>query len=232
MKGAGFPAPPTYGVVLRLFHAAILALTLSCGAMSVRAEPLKVVVLGDSLSAGYELPADAAFPAVLQRELRKRGHDVTVVNAGVSGDTSNGGLERLDWALGEDTDAAIVELGANDMLRGLDPAITRKALDEILTRLNARNIPALLAGMVAAPGMGAVYEKRFNAIFPELAERHKVVFYPFFLEGVAQEPKYKLADGMHPNREGVEEIVRRILPVAEALLQKAAAKAPQARREP
>lgn len=179
----------------------------------------KIVALGDSLTAGYELPPGAAFPDQLEKALRERGHDVSVLNAGVSGDTASDGLARLDWALPEDPDIVIVELGANDALRGIDPAITREALAEILIRLKERGATVLLAGMRAPPNMGRDYAENFDPMFAELAEEHDVAFYPFFLDGVAAEPALNLADGMHPNAEGVAVIVERILPHVEALLE-------------
>lgn len=187
--------------------------TVAAGASEKR-----VVALGDSLTAGFQLPANAAFPNVLERALRERGHQVKVANAGVSGDTTAAALERLDWALGEGADAAIVALGANDMLRGVDPERTQAALDEIITRLKAKNVQVLLAGMLATPSLGAEYGARFNAIYPRLAEKHDVLLYRFFLEGVAQVPNLNLADGIHPNREGVQTIVKRILPGVERLI--------------
>ena len=189
----------------------ILAITLAVPAGAL-AEVRKILVLGDSLSAGYNLPEDAAFPAVLERTLRAQGRKITVVNAGVSGDTAGAGLARLDWVLTDDVDAVIVELGANDMLRGLDPQETERSLDKILATLKQKNKRILLAGMVAAPGMGKTYEERFNGIFPRLAEKYRAILYPFFLEGVATQRDLLLNDGMHPNRAGVELIVRNILP--------------------
>ncbi|HVZ52647.1 MAG TPA: arylesterase [Pseudolabrys sp.] len=197
-------------------------LTLACFLAPVggRAEdrPVKIVVLGDSLSAGYGLPVQDAFPAKLAAALKAKGIAATVANAGVSGDTSTGGLERLDWSVPDGTDAVIVELGANDALRGLDPQLTRKALDTILTRLQDRHIAVLLAGMMAPPNMGADYTKAFDAIYPALAGAHPVVFYPFFLDGVAADPKLNQADGMHPNAAGVDIIVARMLPRVEELI--------------
>ncbi len=181
-------------------------------------KPVRIVVLGDSLTAGYMLPGAAAFPAVLERSLRSAGMNVEVVNAGVSGDTSTGGLERLDWAIGEGADALIVELGANDMLRGLNPDITYHALGEIVARAKSRNIRVLLAGMVAAPGIGREYEERFNGIFARVSREQDVPLYGFFLDGVAGEPKLQLGDGMHPNTAGVEIIVGRILPMVRELV--------------
>lgn len=186
------------------------------------ARPLTIVVLGDSLSAGYGLGADVAFPARLQAALKAKGHaDVTVANAGVSGDTTSGGLERLDWSVPQGTDAVIVELGANDALRGVDPKVTKSALDQILSRLAARRIPVLLAGMKAPRNMGPDYVRAFDAIYPALASTHQVVFYPFFLAGVATDPKFNQGDGLHPNAAGVDVIVKHILPSVEELIGRA-----------
>jgi acyl-CoA thioesterase-1 len=186
--------------------------------------PLKIVAFGDSLTAGYGLPAQDAFPAKLQAALKAKGHNVEIENAGVSGDTASGGLSRLDWSIQDGTDAVIVELGANDMLRGVDPKLTRQAIDEILARLKVRNIPVLLAGMRAAPNMGPDYARDFEAIFPDLARKYDVVFYPFFLDGVAAQAKLALRDGVHPNAAGVEAIVAGILPKAEELIARLKAK--------
>jgi acyl-CoA thioesterase-1 len=185
------------------------------------AEPVRIVALGDSLTAGYGLPNQSAFATKLQAALKAKGIDATVANAGVSGDTASGGLERLDWSVPDGTDAVIVELGANDALRGIDPALTEKALDAILTKLAARRIPVLFAGMKAPPNMGADYTKAFDAIYPALAARHRVIFYPFFLDGVAADPKLNQGDGMHPTAAGVDIIVARILPKVEELIAKA-----------
>jgi acyl-CoA thioesterase-1 len=182
--------------------------------------PLKIVVLGDSLSAGFGLPAQDAFPAKLDAALRRKGIVVAMTNAGVSGDTSSGGLERLDWSVPDGTNAVILELGANDMLRGVDPAVTRKSLDAILTKLKARNIPVLLCGMRAAPNMGPDYARAFDAIYPALASTHGVVFYPFFLEGVAADRSLNQPDGLHPTAAGVDAIVERILPKVEELVRR------------
>ena len=178
----------------------------------------RIVVLGDSLSAGFNLSEREAFPAVLEQRLKARGDDVIVINAGVSGDTASAGLARLDWALGQGADLVIVELGANDMLRGLDPAVTRKALDAIVERLQARKIRVLLAGMKASPNLGQDYAKRFDTIYPDIAAQRGVILYPFFLEGVAAQPALNLPDGMHPNAKGVEAIVDRILPLVDEAL--------------
>lgn len=188
------------------------------GQAQTRAKPLKLVALGDSLSAGYNLPGSAAFPAVLEQALRQKGVAVEIVNAGVSGDTSQGGLERLDWSVPDDTDGVILELGANDALRGVDPALTLKSLDAIITRLKARNIPVLLAGMYAPRNLGPDYAKRFDALYPQLAEKHGLVLYPFFLEGIAGERTLNQPDMLHPTAEGVRVIVRNILPTVERFL--------------
>lgn len=182
------------------------------------AAALKVVALGDSLTAGYGLPASAAFPARLQAALKAKGVDAEIVNAGVSGDTASGGRDRLDWSVPEGTDAVILELGANDALRGIDPDVTRAALDEILKRLKARKVAVLLAGMYAGRNFGADYTARFDRIYPELAKAHDVPLYPFFLDGVAGEDKLNQRDGIHPTAAGVDVIVARILPTAEAFL--------------
>jgi acyl-CoA thioesterase-1 len=174
--------------------------------------------LGDSLSAGLGLPAPAAFPARLQKTLKNNGIEVDMINAGVSGDTTSGGRDRLDWSVPEETEAVILELGANDALRGVDPKVTRSALTDILTRLKARGIAVLLCGMYAPPNYGSDYAARFNAIYPELAKSFGVPLYPFFLEGVATEAKLNQADGLHPTAEGVDTIVRNILPTVQAFL--------------
>jgi acyl-CoA thioesterase-1 len=181
-------------------------------------KPIKLVVLGDSLSAGLGLPASAAFPARLQKALRIKGIMVDMTNAGVSGDTSSGGRDRLDWSVPEGTEAVIVELGANDALRGIDPNVTRSALTDILTRLKARRIAVMLCGMVAPPNYGSDYSARFNAIYPDLAKSFGVPLYPFFLEGVAADARLNQADGLHPTAEGVDMIVKNVLPTVEAFL--------------
>jgi acyl-CoA thioesterase-1 len=182
------------------------------------AKPIKMVVLGDSLSAGLGLSASAAFPERLQKSLQSKGIEVDIINAGVSGDTSSGGRERLDWSVPEGTEAVILELGANDALRGIDPQLTRSALSDILTRLKARGVAVLLCGMVAPPNYGSDYSTRFNAIYPDLAKSFGVPLYPFFLEGVAADARLNQADGLHPTAEGVDTIVRNILPAVEAFL--------------
>jgi acyl-CoA thioesterase-1 len=181
-------------------------------------KPIKMVVLGDSLSAGLGLAASSAFPARLQKSLAAKGIAVDMINAGVSGDTTSGGRDRLDWSVPEGTEAVILELGANDALRGIDPAVPRAALTDILTRLKARKIAVLLCGMVAPPNYGSDYSARFNAIYPELAKSFGVPLYPFFLEGVATDARLNQADGLHPTAEGIDVIVKNILPTVEAFL--------------
>jgi acyl-CoA thioesterase-1 len=193
----------------------------ACFHTTAMAEPLRIVAFGDSLTAGLGLPEKEAFPVKLQAALKAKGHDVEVINAGVSGDTASGGLARLDWSVPDNTAAVILELGANDALRGTDPAATRKALDEAIRRLKARKIPVLLAGMQAPRNMGADYIAAFDRIFPDLAKEHGVLFYPFFLEGVAAQSHLNQRDGIHPTAEGVDVIVRGILPYAEKLIAEA-----------
>jgi acyl-CoA thioesterase-1 len=177
-----------------------------------------MVVLGDSLSAGYGLPGGAAFPEKLAVALKAKGIAVDMINAGVSGDTASGGLGRLDWSIPEGTNAVILELGANDALRGLDPALTKKALDAALTRLKDRKITVLLAGMYAPRNMGPDYAKSFDGMYPELAAAHGAILYPFFLEGVAGDAKLNQPDGLHPTAAGVDVIVKNILPKVEELI--------------
>lgn len=197
----------------------------ACGLQAVAAErPLKIVALGDSLTAGYGLSAQESFPAQLERALKAKGHAVEIENAGVSGDTASGGLARLDWAVPDGTDAVIVELGANDMLRGVDPKTTRAALDTLLGRLQQRGVEILFAGMRAAPNLGVEYGQAFEKLFADLAAKYDVVFYPFFLDGVAAQTKLALRDGMHPNADGVKGIVTGILPKAEELIARIKAK--------
>ena len=180
--------------------------------------PLRIVALGDSLTAGYGLPQSAAFPSVLERKLKERGHNVEIANAGVSGDTAAGGLQRVDWSVPDGTDGVILELGANDMLRGLDPDATKRSLDGIVTRLKGRGIPVLLAGMYASRNLGNDYVQRFDAIYRDLAARHGLLLYPFFLDGIAGQRQLNLPDGLHPTAQGVEAIVQRILPTVESFL--------------
>ena len=197
---------------------ASLAITALLSAGVVRAEPVKLVGFGDSLMAGYQLPATDAFPVKLEKALREKNYEIEIANAGVSGDTSSGGLARLDWSIPDGTRGVILELGANDALRGIAPEQTEKNLDAMLTRLKERGIAVLLAGMLAPPNMGPDYGERFNGIYRRMAEKHGVTLYPFFLEGVVTKANLQLEDGMHPNSEGVDVMVRNILPAAESFL--------------
>ncbi|HEY5672172.1 MAG TPA: arylesterase [Malonomonas sp.] len=183
-----------------------------------RQEPLVIVVLGDSLSAGYGLTQSTAFPARLEAQLLRRGHRVRVVNAGISGDTSAGGLARLDWTLAEKPDLMIIELGANDALRGLDPQQTRQNLGTILNRLRDAGVQPLLTGMKAPRNLGESYYSKFDRLYVELANRYQVPLYPFFLAGVAGDPGLNQADGIHPTAAGIEVIVRGMLPLVEETL--------------
>ena len=206
-------------------HMLVLGLTLMAGepafaqtSAAIGPSPIKMVVLGDSLSAGLGLPGTDAFPAKLQKALKANGIEVEMINAGVSGDTTSGGRDRLEWSVPPGTQAVIVELGANDALRGIDPAVSRAALTDIVTRLKARGIAVMLCGMVAPPNYGSDYSARFNTIYPDLAKSSGVPLYPFFLEGVAADAKLNQADGLHPTAEGVDVIVRNILPTVQAFL--------------
>jgi acyl-CoA thioesterase I len=199
--------------------AAVLAAVIApLPAAHAQSNPIRLVALGDSLSAGYNLPQEAAFPVALERALKAKGYKVEVVNAGVSGDTSSGGLDRLDWSVPDGTDGVILELGANDMLRGLDPAGTRTNIEAIVERLKSRNIPVMLAGMYASRNLGPEYVQKFDGIYPDIAKKHDLVLYPFFLDGVAGDRSLNLPDGMHPTAKGVEIIVERILPSVESFL--------------
>jgi acyl-CoA thioesterase-1 len=236
MTGAAAAAfrPTAYGLacmsvkaklIVHLLVAAAAFAALLAPPAALAQSPLQIVVLGDSLTAGYGLPPGQAFPDQLQAALDARGHDVQVVNAGVSGDTASGGLARLDWSVPEDADAIIVELGANDALRGIDPAVTRKALTEIVERLQARGQAVLLAGMKAPRNMDDAYAEAFDSIYPDIAEEAGVPLYPFFLEGVAVDPALNQGDGIHPTAIGVARIVEGILPKVEALIADARAAA-------
>lgn len=221
---------PTYGAFAAKLKAVlagglitittVAALWFSLGPTGAIADkgPIRLVALGDSLSAGFNLAPEAAFPVQLEKALQARGHDVVVANAAVSGDTASAGLSRVDWSVPDDTDGVILELGANDALRGVDVTVTRDALDGIAAKLRERGIDVLVAGMLAPPNMGDGYAKDFNAIFPDLAQRYDFVLYPFFLDGVAADPSLNLDDGMHPTSEGVNVIVERILPYVERLI--------------
>jgi acyl-CoA thioesterase-1 len=181
-------------------------------------EPLQIVGFGDSLMAGYNLGPGEGFTDKLQAALRAKGHDVVVANAGVSGDTTSGGIARLDWSIPDGTRLVILELGANDMLRGVDPALVEENLDAMLSRLKSRNIAVVLAGMVAAPNLGHAYGEQFGTIYPRLAQKYGATLYPFFLDGVAGERSMQLEDGMHPNAAGVERMVERFMPTMETAI--------------
>ena len=202
-----------------------LALLGFAASSSTRADtnkPFVIVGFGDSLMAGYLLGPDEGFVPQLQKALIAKGFtNVVVRNAGVSGDTTSGGLSRLDWSLGAETDAVILELGANDALRGIDPKVTRENLEKMIETLKSRHIAILLAGMLSPPNMGADYADRFNPIYPELARKYDLDLYPFFLDGVTTHDDMTLADGMHPNPQGVAEMVKNILPKVEELIGKA-----------
>lgn len=221
------PVPLRYALRRRHFNRArtasraalLAAIALILAPLSaVAAEPVRLLVLGDSLTAGYGLPPEQAFPARLEARLRADGMNVTVINGGVSGDTSAGARARLDWALADKPDAAIVEIGSNDALRGLDPAALRANLDAIVARLKKDGVRVLIAGMLAPPNYGRDYERAFDAVFPAVARAHGVALYPFFLDGVATMPALNQPDGMHPNEKGVAEIVDRIAPSVLRLL--------------
>ena len=203
--------------LLFLLGAAIaVPVTASAGPTPDRA--VRIVALGDSLTAGFGLPVDATFPAKLEAVLKAKGLAVEIINAGVSGDTASRGRARLDWSVPEGTDAVIVELGANDMLMGVDPKVTRNALTNIVRRLTGRGIAVLLAGMRAAPNLGADYGLAFESIYSELAAEYGLLFYPFFLDGVAADARLNQVDGIHPTAAGVDQIVMRMLPRVEELV--------------
>jgi len=206
--------------ILRIIVAiACAAISLTCQAWPVAAtEPIRIVALGDSLTAGTGLPHSAAFPARLEAALRARGHAVEIINAGVSGDTTSGGVARLDSSVPSGTEAVILALGANDGLRGVDPNTTRSALDRILRRLHERRIAVLVAGMYAPRHMRPDYVRAFDAIFPHLAATYGAIFYPFFLDGVVGNRALNQGDGVHPTATGVDVIVARLLPKAEELI--------------
>lgn len=223
MEGMMAVSSPTYGsspmAFKRLALALLLTFATACAVSSAaRAEPLRIVGFGDSLMAGYGLDAGQSFPEKLQAALQNKGHDVVIENAGVSGDTSSGGLARLDWSVPDGTRLVILELGANDMLRGIAPAITRKNLDAMIAALQKRGIDVLLAGMRAAPNLGADFAASFDPIYADLAAKYGIPLYPFFLDGVAAQRDLQLDDGMHPNGKGIDVMVDRFLPTIEAEL--------------
>jgi acyl-CoA thioesterase-1 len=206
----------------------LVNLLFVAGLMSARAtetqRPIRLVAFGDSLTAGYMLPPTQSFPSQLAKVLKEKGHAVDVANAGVSGDTTANGLERFEWAIPDGTEAVILELGANDALRGLPPKRARANLEKIIEKLRQRNIEVLLAGMIAPKNMGRDYEREYNPIFSDLATKYGLVYYPFFLDGVALDAGLSLPDGLHPSGKGVARIVERILPSVEELLSRVAAR--------
>jgi acyl-CoA thioesterase I len=210
--------PPSYGHLRLFVQAAVFATVIAAASHAAAARTLHLVALGDSLTAGYGLPPGKAFPDRLEAALRAKGWDVTLINAGVSGDTAADGLARYDWSVPQDADALIVELGANDMLRGMKPDATKTTLAAILDKARAARLPTLLTGMRAAPNLGPDYGGEFAAVYTALVKTYGVQFYPFFLDGVASDPKLNQADGLHPNADGVEVIVQKILPSVETLL--------------
>ncbi len=203
--------------------ACVLALLACTPAL---ARPLRLLTFGDSLTAGYGLPHADGFEAQLQAALVKSGHDVVILDGGVSGDTSAGGMARIDWSLSDHPDCALVELGANDGLRGLDPAAMEANLRTILDRLAAQHIPVLLSGMYAPPNLGQGYDDAFRSVFDRLSRRPGLLYDPFFLQGVALDPSLKQPDGLHPTAKGVAIIVARLLPMVEALLSEVPVQAP------
>jgi acyl-CoA thioesterase-1 len=209
---------------MRFGYFALLLFGILLAASPLQAQPIHILAFGDSLTAGLGLDPKDTFPAKLETALQARGHDIVIVNAGVSGDTSSAGADRLDWSLVPEIQGVIVELGANDALRGIDPSETEKALDRILGALKSRKLPVLFIGMLAPRNLGSDYGQKFDAVFPRLAQKYGVLFYPFFLDGVAAEPALNQPDGLHPNSKGVDMIVSRILPITEDLLKQASSK--------
>lgn len=193
-------------------HLAVIVGGLLGSGVAALAETIPLVGFGDSLMAGYQLPQEDALPVRLEKALVAEGENVTVANAGVSGDTTAAGLARVDWSVPDGTRGVILELGANDALRGIPPEETEKNLDAIIGRLKDRGIAVLLVGMLAPPNMGADYGKRFNSIYPKLAEKHGVPLYPFILDGVVTRSELQLEDGMHPNPKGIAVMVERMTP--------------------
>ena len=210
----------SFKTLLSIVLLATFCLLIGAGAGPAWAAPVKILAIGTSLTQGYGLPPGTEFTVQLQKSLKQAGIDAVITNAGVSGDTSAGGLARLDWSLADHPDAVILELGSNDMLRGIPPAETEKNLRAILDKLKGAHMKVLLTGMHAQRNLGADYVQQFDAIYPRLAKDYNVLFYPFILDGVALNPKLNQADGMHPNPDGVKVIVARILPLVKKLVPK------------
>ncbi|MBB6485323.1 arylesterase [Rhizobium lusitanum] len=201
------------GFKVAAFHFAVITFGLLFGATgAAQARTIQLVGFGDSLMAGYQLPPGDGFPAKLEAALKAKGLGLAVADAGVSGDTTSGGLSRIDWSVPDGTDGVILELGANDALRGIPPEQTEKNLEAMIERLKERKIPIFLAGMLAPPNMGPDYAEKFNPIYKRLADKYQLALYPFFLDGVAAQADLQLSDGMHPNPKGVDVMVERILP--------------------
>ena len=213
-------------MVFRLLLCNWLLAVFAGAAVAQPAAPVRIVVLGDSLVAGYRMKTSDAFPAQLERALKAKGHSVEVINSGVSGDTTAAGLERIKWAVPERTDAVILELGANDALRGLDPARAKANLEKIITTLKGDGAEVLLAGMLAPRNMGEAYASSFDRMYPELAKKHGLILYPFFLDGVALDSSLNMGDGIHPNAKGAAEITKRILPAVEELIARVRSRRP------
>lgn len=216
--------PSTCAALYRVSIARLLGLALLLAALShnpAAAEPVKILAFGDSLTAGYGLPEAETLTAQLSQALAKMGREAAVINGGVSGDTTAGGVSRIDWALADQPKVMILALGGNDMLRGIDPASTRSNLEAVITKAQAAGVEIVLAGMLAPPNLGPEYGDEFNRIYPELATRHDVPLYPFFLDGVAAEAALNQGDGMHPNAAGVRVIVERVLPDVIRLIERA-----------
>jgi len=197
----------------RLFlQACVLLFSVFWLILPSSAAQLKIAAFGDSLFAGYQIAPEAAYPAQLETALHKSGYDVSIINAAVSGDTAEAGLKRLDWALADGVDAVLLELGANDMLRGIDPERAYQSLAQIIEKCQSQHIAIALFGMRADPALGPEYGRAFDDIYARLADRYHIPLYPFFLDGIVSEPNLKLHDGMHPNPSGVKILVKKTLP--------------------
>ena len=201
-----------YGRFTAAINSLMTVLLLCISAASAQGAPIKLAILGDSLTAGYGLHPEEAYSAKLQDALKAAGRDVTILNQGVSGDTSAGGLDRVDWMLGDKPDIVMVELGANDALRGTDPAVTERNISQVIEKLQAAHVTVWLVGMMAPRNLGPEYVAAFDGLYKKLADKYKIPLYPFILDGVAQDAALNQADGMHPNPEGVEVVVKHLLP--------------------